>query len=368
MPALPKLTGVRILDKYLLREFAWPLLYCFDAFLMLFIVLDLLDNLTDFLQYHARFGQVLHYYLLVLPEAFVLILPMSLLLAVLFCLSNLGKNNELIAMRASGVSVLRAAAPLLTAGAAATILVFWVNDSFVPRAREKADAFLFDLRGRGSKYTLGNFFFANAPEHRDWFARRFDTRARRLETVEVHQRGPDNKPLLDVFAESATWSNGQWHFAQADIYDYTRGAGTVVHVAQTNFPAFAESPRRLVLEGRRPSQMTIGELRRHVAALLEARRQRQLADYRVELQYRYAFPLTCFIVVWLGVPLGMQVSRRGGALLGVGTALGLVVAFYFLSNISLALGKGEHLPAAVAAWLTNAIFAAVGAVLLARAH
>lgn len=359
---------MRILDKYLLREFAWPLLYCFDAFLMLFIVLDLLDNLADFLQYHARVGQVLQYYLIVLPGAFVLILPMSLLLAVLFCLSNLGKNNELIAMRASGVSLLRTGAPLFGVGVVATALVFWVNESFVPRAKEKADAFLFDLRGRGSRYTLENFFFANPAEHRDWFARRFDTRARRLETVEVHQRGADHRPLLDVFADSATWSNGQWQFAQADIYDYRGGRETVVRVAATNFPAFNESPKRLVLEGRRPSQMTVGELRRHILALEETRRRSQIAEYRVELQYRYAFPLTCFIVVWLGVPLGMQVSRRGGAMLGVATALGLVVAFYFLSHISLALGKGQHLPPAVAAWLTHAIFAAVGAALLARAQ
>jgi len=44
---------VRILDKYLLREFAWPLLYCFDAFAMLMIVVDLFSTLDEFIQYHA---------------------------------------------------------------------------------------------------------------------------------------------------------------------------------------------------------------------------------------------------------------------------------------------------------------------------
>ena len=80
---------------------------------MLWIVQELLDNLYDFIQFHAPLKDVLRYYLIVLPEAFVLILPMSLLLGVLFCLSNLGKNNELIAMRASGISVTRLAVPLL---------------------------------------------------------------------------------------------------------------------------------------------------------------------------------------------------------------------------------------------------------------
>jgi lipopolysaccharide export system permease protein len=358
---------MRILDKYLLKEFALPLLWCFDAFLMLFIVLDLLDNLADFLQYHARFGQIVRYYLIILPDAVVMILPMSLLLAVLFCLSNLGKNNELVAMRASGLSVARLGLPLFAAGLAASVLMFVLGQALVPRAKEKADAFLIDLRGRGSKYMLENFFFVNTADRRDWFARRFDTKARQLQTVEVHQRGPDGKAQFDLFAESAVWSNGTWQFRQANIYDYSKGVEAVWRVAQTNFPAFTEPPKRLILEARRPSQMTTTELRRQIAALQSSKRTGRLADYTVEFHHRYAFALTSFIVIWLGLPLGMTASRRGGAMMGVATALVLVVAFYFLTNISFALGKGERIPAPLAAWLTNVIFGTVGAVLLARA-
>jgi lipopolysaccharide export system permease protein len=359
---------VRIIDKYLLKEFTLPLVYCFDAFVMLFIVLDLLDNLSDFLQYHAKIPAILSYYLIILPEAVVMILPMSLLLAVLFCLSNLGKNNELIALRASGISILRLAVPLLAVGLAASVAVFLIDEAFVPRGKEKAAAFIADLRGRGSKYVLENFFFANTTERRDWFARRFDTRGRQLETVEIHQRSAANKPQLDIFADSAVWTNGQWRFRQADVYDYSRVPELVVHATETNFPGFTEQPRRLILEARRPSQMTTAELRRQIETLEHARRRSHVAEYQVEYYRRYAFPLTCFIVIWLGVPLGMRTSRRAGAMLGVATALGLVVAFYFLTNISLALGKGEHLPPAFAAWLTNGIFATVGAVLLARTN
>lgn len=349
MPGFSKLPGVRIIDKYLLKEFAFPLIYCFDAFVMLFVVLDLLDNLADFLQYHAKFGQIIQYYLIILPEAFVMILPMSLLLAVLFCLSNLGKNNELIALRASGVSTIRMAVPLLAVGVVASIVVFALGQSFVPRSKDKADAFLIDLRGRGSQHVIANFFFANSTEHRDWFARRFDTRNRQLQTVEVHQRTAENKPLLDVFAETATWSNGVWRFRQADVYDYSKTPETIWHPAETNFPVFNDPPKRLILEGRRPKQLTTAELRRQIDSLRQSHRFRQVADYQVELQQRYAFPLTCLMFIWLAVPLGMNVSRRGGALMGVATALVLAVAFYFLSTITHALGRGEHIPPVLAA-------------------
>lgn len=358
---------MRLIDKYLLKEFLLPVLYCFDAFLMLFIVQDLLNNLGDFLQYHAKLLQIIQYYLIVLPEAFVMMLPMALLLAALFCLSNLGKNNELIAMRASGISVLRLAAPFLGVGCVATVVMFLVNESFVPRGKDRAEAFMTELRGKGSRETVNNFFFKNIGEHRDWYARAFNTRTKQLVSVEVHQFHPDGTPRFDVFAPVAVWTNSVWRFDDAALYDYTVPGDKVTRVAATNFPAFNELPRQLALEGRKPEQLLTRELRRHIQTLQQTRRTHKLRDYQVALHYRYAFPVTCLIVIWLAIPLGMRVSKRG-ALLGVGVALVLVVAFYFLTNIALALGKGDHLPPALAAWLTNGIFAAVGAGLLLRAR
>ena len=352
---------MRILDRYLLREFAWPLLYCFDAFVLMWIVQDLLDNLSEFLQASVPVRRAIHYYLIVLPDAFVLILPMSLLLAVLFCLSSLGRHNELTAFRASGISQFRLALPLLGAGVLASFIVFVVNEAYVPRAKERADAFRKTLKGKGEQDVIENLFFANATEHRYWYAPRFNLRAKELSNVEIHQQTPRDETYLDVFADRAQWQDGAWRF-----YDARINGGPLVAV--TNFPAFNESPRRLAAESKKPDQLTTTELHRLIRAFHRSGRTANLAEYRVTVHYRYAFPLTCLIVVWLGIPLGMRVSRRGGALLGVGVALLLVVAFYFLTHISLALGKGERVPPALAAWLTNAVFASVGAVLLARSR
>jgi lipopolysaccharide export system permease protein len=354
---------VRTIDKYLLREFLLPVVYCFDAFVMLYIVQDLLGRLGEFIQLHARVSQVINYYIIILPEALVVMLPVAILLGLLFCLSNLGKNNELIAFRASGISHFRLAAPFLIAGIVATVLVFVVNEAFVPTVKARAEAFKNELRGNGgSRTVLTGFFYANTAHNREWHIGRFNTRTMQLDFVEIHQRKPDGTALLDLFAQSATWTDGQWRFSDAHVYDHTQPQDQIVHVAVTNFPAFSESPDRLALEGREPEQLRTSELRQlipHASAKL-------LATYKVELHRRYAFPWVCLIVIWLGFPLGIHVNRRGGALLGVGTALVLVVAFFLIMNIALALGKGDRIPAVVAAWLPNAIFAGIGAVLLWR--
>ena len=288
-------------------------------------------------------------------------LPIALLLGLLFCLSNLGKNNELIAFRASGISNARLAMPFLIAGLVATVAVFVVDEAFVPTGKARAETFKSELRGSGSRTVLASFFYTNETDNREWRIGRFNTGTRHLDVVEIHQRKPDGTAQLDLYAQSATWTNGQWRFYDADVYDYLLPHSQRVSVVETNFPAFSESPSRLAIEGRVPDQLRTRELRQQIA-----HRTYRMGPYKVELQRRYAFPWTCLIVIWLGFPLGVSVNRRGGGLLGIGTALGLVVAFFIVMNIALALGNHERIPPAVAAWLPNAIFAGVGAVLLWR--
>ena len=349
---------MRILDRYLLREFAWPLLYCFDAFAMLWVVMDLFDNLSDFLQAHARIGQVLHYYLIVFPNAFVLLMPMSLLLGLLFCLTNLGRHNELTAMRTSGVSLVRISIPFLATGFVASLIVFGVNELFVPRSKERTDSFMSALRGKGQKDAIENFFFTNASERRDWYARRFNTQTSEMEElVQVYERKSDGTEFR-IDAERARWDGADWRF-----YDARINGGPPV--AETNFPSINEAPKRLAVEGKKPDQMTSAELRRYIRAQKRVGRTNHLAIYQVTLHYRYAFPLTCLMVVWIGIPLGLRVSRSG-PLRGVGIALLLVVAFYFITHITLAIGRGGRISPVLAAWLANAIFAVLGVVLLRR--
>lgn len=361
--------AVRILTKYLLREFAWPLLYCFDAFAMLWIVMDLFGHLDDFIVNHASFATVLRYYITLFPEGFVQILPMTLLLALLFCLTNLGRHNELTAMRVSGVSLARLALPLLGVGALATTLVFVAGERLVPRAREGADALLNAVHGKESRGMLGGFFFSSVTEHRDWYARLFNTRTGEMDSPEVHERNSDGTPRLDVYAKRATWQNGSWRFYEANVYDYTHSSAPPrIPVVETNFPAFKDPPRRMALEGKASDQMTSSELRQQIRTLRGAGHSaHRLPELEVELQDRYAFPFICLIVVWIAIPLGMRVSRRG-PLLAVGMALGLVVAFYILHQWMKASGRGGHLAPVIAAWLNNVIFTAVGAILAWRAR
>ncbi len=356
---------MRILDKYLLREAVWPLVYCFDAFALLLLVLDLFDNLPDFLRFHAPLGQVFRYYLTIFPDMFVFIMPMAILLAFLFTLSRLGRHNELIAMRASGISVIRIATPLLLLGLISSVIIFGVNELFVPQAKENGEGFIRQLSGKATAGIVENLFYTNQSENRDWYARTFDKHTYEVTNLDIHEQQSDGTPIRDIYAGKAIWANDSWQFYDVLVYDHSNPAHIPIRVSSTNFVGITDSPKRLEAEGKNPEEMMSAELRRYIRTQKRAGLVDHLAEYEVTLHYRYAFPTTCMVVALIAIPLGIR-SGRGGALLSVGTALAIVISFHFVTHMVLAFGRGGHIPPVVAAWLTNVTFGSVGIGMLLR--
>jgi lipopolysaccharide export system permease protein len=356
---------VRILDKYLLREFAWPLLYCFDAFALLWIVGDLFNHLDDFIEARAPLSTVGRYYLTVFPEAFVQFLPMALLLGLLFCLANLARHNELTAMRAGGLSRARLMVPFLAIGLAATAVVGLVNELFVPGSQARGKELLAGLRGaHRATGVIQNFFYADPAANFYLYARAFHPDTGQMTNPEIHEQHPDGTPRRDLYAERAVWRNGAWWLFTVRVDD--RGPSSPAPaVAELSFPALREPPARLALAAREPREMTTTELQRFIRAKRRSHDVAKLPAYAVAFHERFAFPWTCFLVVWVGIPLGMQIGR-GGALRSVGVALGLVVAFYFLTIIARGLGSNGWLSPVWAAWGTPALLFGAGAILLRR--
>lgn len=358
---------MRILRRYLLREFFLPWVYCLDAFVLLWLVADLIGRLDDFIEANMGFGQAFRYYFVLFPEVLVQILPMSLLLGLLFVLTNLAKHNELLAMRACGVSLARLATPFWALGLTLSVVVLGLNEWFVPDARLRANQLLKEYRGRASANVLENLFFTNLAARRDWYIPRLNLHNAELFAPEIHERRPDGSASRDLYAERAVWNGQHWVLFDVDVYEHPAD-GSPTRVQRHNLlalPELNESPARLVAENKRPSEMTSRELRRTIRALQRAGHEERAAELRTVLHYRYAFPITCLIVVGLAFPLGVK-TNRSGPLVSVGTALALLVTYYLLNEISLKLGIGGRLPAPCAAWLTNASFGIVAGYLFWR--
>ena len=133
---------MRLLDRYLFRELLTPLAYCLGGFLIFWISYDLFTELQEMQERKLHLLDVIEYSVAMTPEFLVMILPVVLLLALLYTLTNHARHNEITAMRAAGVSLWRLCVPYLVVGLAASVVLFWLNEWCVPRSTNWAERIL----------------------------------------------------------------------------------------------------------------------------------------------------------------------------------------------------------------------------------
>lgn len=357
---------MKLLDRYILRNFMQVYFYCIAGFFSIWLIFDISDNISTFLDEHLSLTRVLHYYFTQIPQIFVILLPVSLLLALLFCLSRMSRANEIVSMLTAGISLPRVIWPLMLMGLVTSLAVAGLNYSLSPHADLARRTFEEETHSRrGYKGVIGQIF-RNRADNRTWFIQSFRPHENVFNSVQVLQQDSRDNITRDYLANKATYhpENKTWELELAKVVDYDATG----NILKSRFlPSFvikdwSETPFRLASANVRADSLSVPELRDYLYYNSDFPPV-LLAPFATHLQYRYALPWSCLVVVFIAAPLGVGFSRRG-ILSSVATAILLVFAMNFLTHLFLALGEGFRIPAWFAAWTPDILFAIIGAYLL----
>ena len=134
-----KFSWMPVLDGYILRSFLIPFGILLFAFTLLFIIMDMYNEIGDFLDHKAPLSVSVHFFALKIPGNIRFILPITVLLACMYALANLGRNRELTAIRASGISLMRSGMPIFAVGFCVMLVNFYFNEKLVPETTRQAE-------------------------------------------------------------------------------------------------------------------------------------------------------------------------------------------------------------------------------------
>jgi lipopolysaccharide export system permease protein len=292
--------------------------------------------------------------------------PMGALLATVWGMGRLADHNELSALRASGVSLLRIAAPLVTAGlvVAAGTLVF--AEGVVSLSEDQYRAVMSDVVTRGPElHPVENVFFqAPIPQGNALYsAHSYDPRSRTLQAVTVVYMTP-RQPVQVIQAERAAYLQGtQWTFQNGHVYVLSEGelVSTKFDTLRVTVP---RSPQDFTIPPKQPQDMSLRELAG------EAARYRanggDAGPFVGELNTKVATALSAVAFVVLAIPLSLR-PHRSGPSMGFGMSILILVAYYLIAIPAQLASDGHVLSPVLAAWLPDAVVGAAGAVLLFRA-
>jgi lipopolysaccharide export system permease protein len=356
---------VRLLDRYILRNFLQVYLYCIAGFISIWLIFDISDNISTFIDERISLLLAVRYYATQVPQVFIILLPVSLLLALLFTLGRMSRANEVVSMLTAGISLPRVLVPLIGMGLLTVTASMVLNYSLAPHAELARKALLSEARARPSPMIEGQIF-RNRTDDRTWFVQNFRHGGNSFNNVQVLQQDPNDNIVTNYLATRAFYrpETKAWELENAKVvhYDHTGNIIDEQIYPLLRVEHWSETPFRLGSANVRAEFLSLPELREYLHFNADFP-ETLLAPFRTHFQYRLALPWTCLVVVCIAAPLGIGYSRRG-VLSSVAAAVILVFSMNFLTHLFLALGEGDRISAWTAAWTPNFLFAAIGLYLL----
>lgn len=358
-------------DRYLSRQFISIFLICLGALFAIWLLLDLNDNLGDFKGAAKKTQSILLFYLYRAPAILLVLLPYTLLLALIYGLGKFSKSNEIIAMIQSGTGIVRVSAPLIFAGFWSSALLLGLNYHWAPHAEGMRSALIAEAKGLPILQAK-NVLYRDPDSHRLWMVGAFPenfVKGEALENVEVTTMHEDQTIKTRMSSPSASYNRGtrQWTFENPLIARFTKGEAPAFTQMDTPLvrKTWGETPAQIIKPGLEVEYLGIPELSTWLSSPMALQPTSNRSAYLTHWHYRWALPLTCLVTVLLAAPLSIHFARRGAGS-GIFLAIVLSMLMLFISSITLALGEAAVVPPLLAAWLPNIVFSLLGLYLYRR--
>ncbi len=355
-----------ILDRYLLRKFAGVLVFALLAFICIFLIVDGIEKLDTFIDKEVPAGIVIRLYLYYIPYIITLTLPVAMLLASLFSVGSMAKQNEIIAQIASGLSLYRILAPLLIFSLLISLGAFWFGETVVPRASAARSGIVdehIEKQREVWRKRVNNVYARDAQERRISM-RWFDTVQNTGHRVNIRKfKGLETQ--IHIYAARMSWEDSTWILYDGVERSFMEGVEIVNTFSRLELLDENLKPDEFAKVLKKPEEMSYGELKTFIAEV-----ERNGGDpnhWLVDLYLKIAIPFANFIIVLFGAPLSSP-KRRSGTATGFGISLAIAFFYFGIVKTAQSMGQNGLLPPLFAAWSANVLFFLGGIWVLLKAQ
>lgn len=351
---------MKLLDRYVLREMAGPFLVGVVGFILVLTV-DLLFTMADLIiNKGVPALAVLRLLVYKLPALLVMTFPVSTLFGTAMALGRFSKDNELTALRTSGVSLYRVAAPILALGLCISVVSYVTNERIVPYANHVSSTIIREVLYRQPLPEVKDNVFFKDPQNRYYYARHVDLKNKRIDNIMVYELTNEKYPRV-ITADTAAFNGKLWSLSNGVVHKYDE-KGYLNYEA-----AFSEMKLNIsedILNFTRQKDimdMDRQELSNMIGVL--GKGGGDTRSLRTELYLRFAIPFTCFVFALVGIPFSLT-SPRSGQTWGLIVTIVFMFTFYVFASVFRSLGRGGLLPPEAAAFTPQVSFTLIGLGLL----
>jgi lipopolysaccharide export system permease protein len=357
---------LRIHDRYLLKQYIRVFFFSILAFVVIYVTVDVFEEIDNFIDHEAKIVDIVWYYVYSIPFILTYIIPVSLLLGTVFSLGVMSRRNELTALIASGVSLIRITTPIMIAALLVSAGSTYFNDVVVSNANRKNKEIMRFRIERQMPPPPGlkeNFHYLGAHGF-VYLARTYNHRVKTLYDV-VIQEFDGNTLKRRIDARKMEWNEDAWTVSEGVERTFGADDETVQPFEEMAMPNVVETPDDFGKKEVEHDNMTYAELKHYIRKVRlsggEVRR------YLVDLYFKWSFPLAGSIFVLIGIAFASG-KRKPSIATGFGVTLVVAFMYYGILRVGQTLGHNGVIPPLLAAQLGNIIFLGIGLYSLARAN
>ena len=362
----------RLLDAYVVREFLGMFVLVLASFVMLMLVFTFFELIGDKIRNQIPMGMVGDYLFNLAPSMIYTITPLAVLIAVLVTFGVLNRNSEIVAMKATGISLYRLVIPVISISAILAVALFLFDDYYLPAANRRQEFLRSTIKGRPPQTFLHpeeKWMFGQSGQGEAahiFYYQFFDRDDDAFVNLSVFEFNPSTFALSRrIFASRAVWDEKSkaWNFLNGWARNTEDNKREYVEFKNTTFSEIHEDPGYFKKENLQSQEMNFQQLRTYIRDLRQS--GFDTMRLRVALWHKLAYPMISIIMALLAIPFALSMGRRG-SLTGVAVAIAVALAYWVVDGLFGAMGNVNYLPAALAAWTPDVLFALTGGYLLLR--
>lgn len=355
-----------LIDKYVIKGFFAYFFLVLAAFIIIFVVFTFFELLNDIVENKIPPSVVFNYFRYFLPQIVYYMIPVSMLVGVLVNFGVLTRTSQIIAMKASGISLYRLSWSLLLVAALISFFSYALQEYILPSSNQKQDALRNVIKGRSPQtYSRPDRKWMMGKGTKIFNYNFFDDDRNLFGEISVFEFDPVSFEIKRrIFANRAIWAEGEktWIFEEGWSYGFeNQRTKEFQKFHQARFPEITELPQYFKKEVKESSQMNYKELLEYIEDL--KRSGFDVVRLTVALHKKLSFPLVSLIMCMIAIPFSFSTGRQG-SLYGIGLSISIGIVYWVTLNFFEQIGGAGKLVPFLAAWAPNLIFGASGIYLL----
>ncbi len=354
----PRVLFPSLLDRYVAALFGRVFVLVLLSGVTLFVIFDLTERIEDILKNQVPLAIVFKYYKYLSLQIVYQISPIVVLVTTLMTFALLSRTSEIIACKALGISLYRLALPAVAGALIITAFTGYLESGkILPAANEKVAQTKDRIAGRTTARTYRRadrqWLFGQGRYIYNYL--NYDSNQQTLQRLQVFDFDPAHHLTRRLFTESAHYIGDEWVFSRGWARTFLSNLRVRYEVFnEPRIVHYPETPSYFNSEIRPPDQMGYRELKDYIEEMNESGQPEP--ELLVSLYEKIAYPAISLVMGLVALPFAFRLGRQG-ALYGIGLSVILGFVFMAIYAFFTKIGEAGALPALVAVWSPNTVFA-----------